>query len=130
MAKQKESHDIEIEVVDNGFVATVGAKTFVFSGLSQLDDWIKKNFNTPKNAKKTVKKANGLTETQDKLIDEFEKINIPGLPNVPAVPFSPGPPPYNQPYKVWDDDHYTTDGTSITPEITYTSHTHEKKGVK
>ena len=48
MEQTQVNHDIEINVVDNGFSATIGNRSYVFSDLDELDKWINENFKTPK----------------------------------------------------------------------------------
>jgi len=80
----KHMGDIEIEVVDNGFTAKVGDKTFVFEDLSKLDDWIKENFGTPKKAKKTIKDIKGIDKPNmiDKWTDIDKFVNPIIQPNI------------------------------------------------
>ena len=48
MKQEHITHDIEINVVDNGFSATIGSRSYVFSDLDELDKWINENFKNPK----------------------------------------------------------------------------------
>jgi hypothetical protein len=120
--KEKEDHDVEIEVVDNGFLGRIGPKTFVFSDLEQLNEWVEENFKTPEHAKETVRKANGRTKEQEDLLDAFRKLEFPKIdpmpfPQIPQIP--------QQPYK-WDKHTYIGDPNQIgtgtgTPQVTWSS---------
>jgi len=50
-------YDIEIEVVENGFIAKCGTKNYVFSDLRSLDSWIKDNLSTPEDGSAFVKRV-------------------------------------------------------------------------
>lgn len=71
---KEDTHDTEIEVVDNGFMVSIGDRTYVFSDLDELDKWMLENFKTPKKAKKTVREASGMTQAQKDMLQGFEKL--------------------------------------------------------
>ena len=125
-SKKSDVNDVEIEVVDNGFMAKIGPKTFVFSDLGQLDDWMKNNFSTPEEAKKTIREAKGVSKQQQDLLDAFEKIDL----NIPNMPQIPHPNPTSFP---WAQPTFGGTGTVTYPtygDNTYTSSTNvEKKNV-
>lgn len=110
--KKKQNNDVEIEVVDNGFLARIDKKHFVFSDIDQLDEWIKTNFKTPEEAKKTVREAKGLTKLQDDALDAFKKIDFTQPIIQPIQPFAP----YTRyPQSTWDTGTtYVTNNTSNT----------------
>jgi len=53
----KVEHDIDIQVVDNGFIVVIGTKSFVFSELDSLDNWIEEHFKTPEISNETIRKT-------------------------------------------------------------------------
>ena len=110
--KKSNDNDIEVEVVDNGFMAKIGPKTFVFSNLDELDKWMKDNFSNPKEAKKTIREAKGLTKPQQDLLDTFEKLSIPKPIIAP------------QPLVSWEQPMGNSIGTTTTyPTVDYNTTT-------
>jgi len=129
-------HDVEIEVVDNGFLVNMGDNTLVFSDLESLDKWLTENFKSLESAKKLLRKSKDMTKQQQDILDAFKKVELPTLPTIPGVPMPSTPPtqpwtePYKQPYnpQPWDTtrigdvprDEWTctadTADTQITPE--------------
>jgi len=115
----KQIKDIELEVVDNGFVAKIGDKTFVFGDIDAVDEWIKDNFGTPTKARKSIKSIKG---TNDNLFGEFDPFTTRIIqPNV-----NPYVTPNTSPNTI---PQWTTTCTTGDPGlITYgTVHTYNKE---
>lgn len=73
---RKQEHDIEIEVVDNGFLASIEGRKYIFSTIDELDNWIDENFKTPEQAKKNI----------NKIIDEENRKTSGIIPQIPQQP--------------------------------------------
>ncbi len=85
-----EKHDIIVDVVDNGFMASIGNRKYVFGNLDELDDWISENLETPSKARKTVSDSKDITKIQEDLIRSFEKMchNHHNIPQRNVDPFN------------------------------------------
>ena len=55
----KSEDAIEVQVVHNGYLVSIGKRSFVFADLDQLDEWVDENMGTINKSKKLVDEALG-----------------------------------------------------------------------
>ena len=102
------SNDIEIEVVDNGYIAKIGKKVFVFSSLDDLDSWIIDTFKSPSSLRKLLKRSkdsldiNSVKDLIKNYEDSQPNPQPPMIPMTPITPMTPIPTPPNDSW-VWND---------------------------
>ena len=48
--------NMELDVVDNGYIAKIGKRIFIFETLDKLNEWFDENFKSPECAKRVIKK--------------------------------------------------------------------------
>ena len=95
-------NDIEIEVVDNGYIARIGKRVFVFSSLDDLDSWIIDTFKSPSSLRKLLKRSKDsldINSVKD-LIKTYE--DSQPKPQPPMTPMTPIPTPPNDSW-MWND---------------------------
>ena len=95
-------NDIEIEVVDNGYIARIGKRVFVFSSLDDLDSWIIDTFKSPSSLRKLLKRSKDsldINSVKD-LIKTYE--DSQPKPQQPMTPMTPIPTPPNDSW-MWND---------------------------
>ena len=101
-------NDIEIEVVDNGYIARIGKRVFVFSSLDDLDSWIIDTFKSPSSLRKLLKRSkdsldiNSVKDLIKTYEDSQPKPQPPMTPITPMTPMTPIPTPPNDSW-MWND---------------------------
>ena len=99
--------NITIEVADNGFIAKIGDRSYVFSDLDSLDGWINENLKTPKKGKEFV----------DSVINPYGEMRydpnkfMRGM-SYDNIQVAPVPTPAYQPSVTWCDSSTTTTNTT------------------